>query len=85
MDLFEEIKQVVSEQLGVKPDEIKPAASFRDGLGADSLDVDVLMMALGEKFGIEIPDKDAETMLTVNDAIKYIEERVESGIDSERK
>ena len=76
MDLFEEIKQVVSEQLGVKPEEIKPTASFRDDLGADSLDAVELIMALEEKFGIEIPDADAEAMLTVNDAIKYIENKI---------
>jgi len=76
MDLFEEIKQVVSEQLGVKPDEIKPTASFRDDLGADSLDAVELIMALEEKFNIEIPDADAEAMLTINDAIKYIENKI---------
>ena len=76
MDLFEEIKQVVSEQLGVKPDEIKPTASFRDDLGADSLDAVELIMALEEKFSIEIPDADAEAMLTINDAIKYIENKI---------
>jgi len=76
MDLFEEIKQVVSEQLGVKSEEIKPTASFRDDLGADSLDAVELIMALEEKFGIEIPDADAEAMLTINDAIKYIENKI---------
>ena len=76
MELFEEIKQVVSEQLGVKPEEIKPTASFRDDLGADSLDAVELIMALEEKFGIEIPDVDAEAMLTINDAIKYIENKM---------
>jgi len=84
MDIIEEIKQVVSEQLGVKPDEVKPAASFKDDLGADSLDAVELIMALEEKFGIEIPDIDAEIMLTVNDAIRYIEEKVKLGIDSEK-
>ncbi|MCX5667695.1 MAG: acyl carrier protein [Candidatus Omnitrophica bacterium] len=76
MDLFEEIKQVVSEQLGVKSEEIKPTASFRDDLGADSLDAVELIMALEEKFGIEIPDADAEAMLTINDAINYIENKI---------
>jgi len=76
MGLFEEIKQVVSEQLGVKSEEIKPTASFRDDLGADSLDAVELIMALEEKFGIEIPDADAEAMLTINDAIKYIENKI---------
>ena len=75
MDLFEEIKQIVSEQLGVKPEEVKPTASFKDDLGADSLDAVELIMALEEKFGIEISDIDAEMMLTVNDVIKYIEEQ----------
>ena len=76
MELFEEIKQVVSEQLGVKPEEIKPMASFRDDLGSDSLDAVELIMALEEKFGIEIPDADAEAMLTIDDAIKYIENKI---------
>ncbi|MFH1779437.1 MAG: acyl carrier protein [Candidatus Omnitrophota bacterium] len=83
MDLFEEIKQVVSEQLGVKPDEVKPAASFRDDLGADSLDAVELIMALEEKFGIEIPDADAEALLTINDAIKYIENKMNKPQDNE--
>ena len=77
MELIEEIKQVVSEQLGVKLEEIKPTASFRDDLGADSLDAVELIMAFEDKFGIEIPDADAEALLTVNDAIKYIEEKVD--------
>ena len=77
MDLFEEIKQIVTEQLGVKPEDVKPTASFKDDLGADSLDAVELIMALEEKFGIEISDIDAEMMLTVNDVIKYIEEKVD--------
>jgi len=84
MELFEGIKQVVSEQLGVKPEEIKPTASFRDDLGADSLDAVELIMALEEKFGIEIPDADAETMLTINDAIKYIENKINNPQDIEK-
>ena len=83
MDLFEEIKQVVSEQLGVKSEEIKPTASFRDDLGSDSLDAVELIMALEEKFGIEIPDADAEAMLTVNDAIMYIENKINKPQDIE--
>ena len=86
MDLFEEIKQIVSEQLGVKPEEVKPAASFKDDLGADSLDAVELIMTLEEKFGIEISDIDAEMMLTVNDVIKYIEEKVDlKSIQKENK
>lgn len=63
MDIAGEMKQVVAEQLGVKPEEIKPEASFTDDLGADSLDAVELIMALEEKFGIEIPDADAEANL----------------------
>jgi len=86
MDLFEEIKQIVIEQLGVKPEEVKPTASFKDDLGADSLDAVELIMALEEKFGIEISDIDAEMMLTVNDVIKYIEEKVDlKSIQKENK
>jgi len=75
MGLFEEIKDVVSEQLGAKPEEVKPESSFIDDLGADSLDTVELVMALEEKFGIEIPDEDAEKMLTLNDVVKYIESK----------
>ncbi|MBU4312784.1 MAG: acyl carrier protein [Candidatus Omnitrophica bacterium] len=75
MDVFEEIKDVVCEQLGVKAEEVKPEASFIDDLGADSLDTVELVMALEEKFGIEISDEDAEKMQTIGDVIKYIERK----------
>ncbi len=71
----EKIKSIISEQLGVKPEEVTPNASFIDDLGADSLDTVELVMALEEEFGIEIPDEDAEKMTSVGDAIKYIEEK----------
>ncbi len=71
----EKIKAIIAEQLGVKPEEVTPGASFIDDLGADSLDTVELVMALEEEFGIEIPDEDAEKMTTVGDAIKYIEEK----------
>ena len=69
------IKSIIAEQLGVKPEEVTPAASFVDDLGADSLDTVELIMALEEEFNIEIPDEDAEKMKTVGDAVKYIEEK----------
>ena len=69
------IKSIIAEQLGVKPEEVTPQASFIEDLGADSLDTVELVMALEEEFGIEIPDEDAEKMATVGDAIKYIEEK----------
>ncbi len=74
----EKIKAIIAEQLGVKPEEVTPGASFIDDLGADSLDTVELVMALEEEFGIEIPDEDAEKMTTVGDAIKYIEEKAQS-------
>jgi len=74
----EKIKAIIAEQLGVKPEEVTPSASFIDDLGADSLDTVELVMALEEEFGIEIPDEDAEKMTTVGDAVKYIEEKVQT-------
>ncbi len=75
MAVQEKIKAIIAEQLGVKPEEVTPAASFVDDLGADSLDTVELIMALEEEFNIEIPDEDAEKMKTVGDAVKYIEEK----------
>jgi acyl carrier protein len=71
--VLERVKQIISEQLGVKEDEITPSASFVDDLGADSLDTVELVMAIEEAFDIEIPDNDAEKMRTVQDLIDYIE------------
>jgi len=73
MALFDEVKEVVVEQLSVNADEVKEESKFVEDLGADSLDVVELVMALEEKFDIEIPDEDAEKITTVNDAIKFIE------------
>jgi len=73
MAVPDRVKAIIAEQLGVKPEEVVPEASFIDDLGADSLDTVELIMALEEEFGVEIPDEDAEKMTTVGDAIKYIE------------
>ncbi|MFA9374934.1 acyl carrier protein [Poseidonibacter sp.] len=73
MALLEDVKEVVVEQLDCDPAEVKEDSKFIEDLGADSLDVVELVMALEEKFDIEIPDEDAEGILTVSDAIKYIE------------
>ncbi len=75
MSLQDKVRSIIAEQLGVKPEQVTPQASFIDDLGADSLDTVELVMALEEEFGIEIPDEDAEKMVTVGDAIKYIEEK----------
>jgi acyl carrier protein len=73
MALIDDVKAVVVEQLSVNADEVKEESKFVEDLGADSLDVVELVMALEEKFDIEIPDADAEGIATVGDAIKYIE------------
>jgi len=78
MAVEEKIKGIIAEQLGVKPEEVTPQASFIDDLGADSLDTVELVMALEEEFSIEIPDEDAEKMTTVGDAVKYIEEKAQN-------
>jgi acyl carrier protein len=74
MALLDDVKEVVVEQLDCDPAEIKEDSKFIEDLGADSLDVVELVMALEEKFDIEIPDEDAEKILTVGDAIKYVED-----------
>ena len=75
MSLDDRVKTIIAEQLGVKKEEITEQSKFIDDLGADSLDTVELVMALEEEFGIEIPDEDAEKMMTVGDAAKYIQEK----------
>ena len=75
MAVSEKVKSIIAEQLGVKKEEVNDEAKFIDDLGADSLDTVELVMALEEEFGIEIPDEDAEKMVTVGEAIKYIEQK----------
>ena len=70
------IKKIIAENLDVEDDEVTPEASFVDDLGADSLDTVELVMAFEEEFGIEIPDEDAEKILTVGKAIDYIKEKM---------
>ena len=67
------VKKIVVEHLAVEPDKVTEDASFIDDLGADSLDTVELVMAFEEEFGVEIPDDAAETILTVGDAVKYID------------
>lgn len=75
MDIFEKIKEITVEQLGVDEDVVTMEASFINDLEADSLDIVELMMALEEEFDIEIPDEDAEKISVVADAVAYIQER----------
>ena len=71
----ERVKKIIAEQLGVEEDEVTSEASIVEDLGADSLDTVELVMALEEEFGIEIPDEDAEKILTVGKALDYIKEK----------
>jgi acyl carrier protein len=66
------VKSIIADQLGVGEDEIKPDSSFIEDLGADSLDIVELVMAMEEEFEVEIPDEEAENIKTVGDAINYI-------------
>ncbi len=70
--VFEKVKKLVVEQLGVEEDDIAMESSFIDDLGADSLDIVELIMALEEEFSLEIPDTEAEKITTVGDAVEYI-------------
>ncbi|MXY50585.1 MAG: acyl carrier protein [Gemmatimonadetes bacterium] len=71
------VKEIIAEQLGVDGDQVTDNASFTDDLGADSLDTVELVMALEEEFDIEIPDEDAEKIVTVGDAIKYLQSNLD--------
>lgn len=73
---FQKIRKIIVDQLGVDESEVTEDASFVDDLGADSLDTVELVMALEEEFGIEIPDEDAEKIVTVGDAVKYIDSKL---------
>ena len=75
MAVEEKVKEIIAKQLGVDGDKVTPGASFVDDLGADSLDTVELVMAFEEAFNIEIPDEDAEKILKVQDAVKYIEDK----------
>ena len=71
-DVEAKVRNIIAEQLGVSEEEIKPAASFIEDLGADSLDIVELVMAMEEEFEVEIPDEEAENIKTVQDAITYV-------------
>lgn len=75
MSVEERIKKIIAEKLSVEPDEVVQQASFVDDLGADSLDLVELIMAMEEAFDIEISDEEAEKLQTVQDAVNYIKKR----------
>jgi len=72
--IFEKVKAIIVDQLSVEEEEVTPEASFIEDLGADSLDIVELIMALEEEFEIEVPDEDAEKLTTVGAAVAYIKE-----------
>lgn len=75
-EIFEKVKEIIVEQLGVAENAVTMEASFIDDLGADSLDIVELVMALEEQFDLEIPDADAEKVVVVGDVVDYIKENV---------
>jgi acyl carrier protein len=77
MDLFEKIKEIIVEQLGVDPDKVTKDARFREDLEADSLDLVELIMEFEDVFGGEISDEEAQEIKTVSQAVKYLEKRME--------
>jgi acyl carrier protein len=76
-DTFGRVKKIIVEQLGVEEEEVIPTASFVEDLNADSLDLVELIMSLEEEFGMEISDEEAEKIVTVQDAVEYINEHLE--------
>jgi acyl carrier protein len=74
MAIVDKVKAIIVEQLGAEEEDVKVDSSFVDDLGADSLDIVELVMALEEEFELEIPDEDAEKIRTVGEAVKYIQE-----------
>ena len=78
MSLERRVQEIIVEQLGVSPEEAVPEASFIDDLGADSLDIVELVMAMEEEFDVEIPDEDAEKIQTIGAAVQYLKDKLEA-------
>ena len=78
-EIYAEVKAIIVELLGVDEDKVAMDANFREDLEADSLDLVELIMAFEDKFGGEISDEDAQSISTVGDAVKYVEERMQTG------
>jgi len=74
-DTLAKVQTIVAEQLGVEVSEVKPEASFQNDLGADSLDLVEVVMALEEEFDVDIPDEDADSIKTVQEAVDYITQK----------
>lgn len=80
MTVFDRVKKIAVEQLGVDEEQVTPEASFTDDLGADSLDTVELVMALEQEFNLEIPDEDAEKITNIGQAVKYIQDHLEANV-----
>ena len=78
MSLEDRVAEIIVEQLGVSREEVVPQASFIDDLGADSLDIVELVMAMEEEFGVEIPEDDSEKLQTFGDVVAYLREKLEA-------
>ena len=78
MELEQRVSEIVVEQLGVSRDDIDAESSFTDDLGADSLDLVALVMAMEEEFGVEIPEDDSEKLQTFGDVVAYLKEKLEA-------
>ncbi len=76
MSVEEKVIEIIAEKLNLSKEQIKPEASFVDDLGADSLDLVELVMAMEEEFGMEVPDEEAEKLRTVKDVIDYVKQKV---------
>lgn len=76
MSIEEKVIEIIAQKLNLSKDQVKPEASFVDDLGADSLDLVELVMAMEEAFGMEVPDEDAEKLRTVKDVIDYVKSKV---------
>jgi acyl carrier protein len=76
MSIEEKVIEIISQKLNLSKDQVKPEASFVDDLGADSLDLVELVMAMEEAFGMEVPDEDAEKLRTVKNVIEYVKAKV---------
>lgn len=87
MSIEQRVKEIIVEQLGVDPEQVTSEASFVNDLGADSLDTVELVMAFEDEFNLEIPDEEAEKIVTVGDAIEYIEKHIGSAeeLEGEKK
>ncbi|MCI9627179.1 MAG: acyl carrier protein [Clostridia bacterium] len=72
--MFERVQEVLADQLGLEENEIKPESKLKEDLGADSLDMVELIMAMEEEFDVEIPDEEAQNIRTVEDAVNYVEQ-----------